>query len=301
MTSEVQCQNSTILQKSGINQAHGTVTVDTVRKKSKCNGKDFISLRTPPPPAVARRNARERNRVKQVNNGFANLRQHIPNYIAAAFESNSGKTGNKKLSKVETLRMAVEYIRSLEKLLSAGDNSPQDLATSVTYPSSTSLDSINYANSLTSPSSEDDNVSSNSTPPPPPLQYVRIIGSDTYHILPTHLLETDRLKLLKLDDALLTNSVLIDDEFKKVTTTDDNLVTSDIYTSDDNSLSPEGFIPVFNIAELSNQNVVIKEEKESIKTNEEMRILCRNLLMLQADADTKAEKQTLNVNELMTW
>lgn len=70
------------------------------------------------PQAVARRNARERNRVKQVNNGFQTLRQHIPEEVAEAFEAaGNGRGTSKKLSKVETLRMAVEYIRSLERVL----------------------------------------------------------------------------------------------------------------------------------------------------------------------------------------
>lgn len=72
------------------------------------------------PASVARRNARERNRVKQVNNGFATLRQHIPAAIASALSpqaSSPGRGASKKLSKVETLRMAVEYIRSLQQLL----------------------------------------------------------------------------------------------------------------------------------------------------------------------------------------
>lgn len=55
--------------------------------------------------AVARRNERERNRVRLVNHGFNALRQHVP------------QTGQKKLSKVETLRSAVEYIRELQELL----------------------------------------------------------------------------------------------------------------------------------------------------------------------------------------
>ncbi|XP_075530149.1 achaete-scute homolog 2-like [Dermacentor variabilis] len=55
--------------------------------------------------AVARRNERERNRVRLVNSGFNALRQHVP------------QTGQKKLSKVETLRSAVEYIRELQQLL----------------------------------------------------------------------------------------------------------------------------------------------------------------------------------------
>ncbi|XP_012279964.1 uncharacterized protein LOC105699504 [Orussus abietinus] len=75
----------------------------------------------PPPVAVARRNARERNRVKQVNNGFATLRQHIPSHVAAGY----GDRG-KKLSKVETLRMAVEYIRGLQRLLAEADGVEYD-------------------------------------------------------------------------------------------------------------------------------------------------------------------------------
>lgn len=60
--------------------------------------------------AVARRNERERNRVKLVNLGFQTLRQHVPNGAAA-----------KKMSKVETLRSAVEYIRALQQLLAEHD------------------------------------------------------------------------------------------------------------------------------------------------------------------------------------
>lgn len=62
--------------------------------------------------AVARRNERERNRVKMVNLGFATLRQHIPNGAK-----------NKKMSKVETLRSAVEYISQLQALLNQVEQS----------------------------------------------------------------------------------------------------------------------------------------------------------------------------------
>uniref|UniRef100_A0A1I8Q416 BHLH domain-containing protein n=1 Tax=Stomoxys calcitrans TaxID=35570 RepID=A0A1I8Q416_STOCA len=77
-------------------------------------------------PSVIRRNARERNRVKQVNDGFLHLRQHIPTAIVA--EISNGRRGigpgaDKKLSKVDTLRMAAEYIRRLKKLIDEVDNS----------------------------------------------------------------------------------------------------------------------------------------------------------------------------------
>jgi achaete-scute complex protein len=62
----------------------------------------------PPVPAkVQRRNLRERNRVKQVNSGFDMLRSHIPSAAK-----------HKKMSKVDTLRHAVEYIQNLQRLLS---------------------------------------------------------------------------------------------------------------------------------------------------------------------------------------
>lgn len=81
---------------------------------------DGPRTKTPIAETVARRNARERNRVKQVNNGFASLRHHIPESIAKCFEEVSTKNSAKKLSKVETLRMAVEYIRQLESMLGNG-------------------------------------------------------------------------------------------------------------------------------------------------------------------------------------
>lgn len=71
--------------------------------------------------SIIRRNARERNRVKQVNDGFAALRKHLPPSVVAALSTNSGRSASKKLSKVDTLKMVVEYIRHLQQLLEEGD------------------------------------------------------------------------------------------------------------------------------------------------------------------------------------
>ncbi|CAB0030570.1 unnamed protein product [Trichogramma brassicae] len=89
--------------------------------------------------SVARRNARERNRVKQVNNGFATLRQHIPDTLASYYASsaNAGNNGggngsgsssasgsksnSKKLSKVEILRIALKYIETMKSLIDEHD------------------------------------------------------------------------------------------------------------------------------------------------------------------------------------
>ena len=85
-----------------------------------------------PPASVARRNARERNRVKQVNMGFAILRQHIPSSFGSSSSRSSSSSGSKsrKVSKVDTLRCAVEYIRSLKEMLDDNENAPSSSASS---------------------------------------------------------------------------------------------------------------------------------------------------------------------------
>ncbi|OQR72878.1 helix-loop-helix protein-like [Tropilaelaps mercedesae] len=57
--------------------------------------------------SVARRNERERKRVQHVNRTFDTLRHHVQGY----------RNANKKMSKVETLRCAAEYIRELRTIL----------------------------------------------------------------------------------------------------------------------------------------------------------------------------------------
>ncbi|XP_029318204.1 achaete-scute homolog 4-like [Cottoperca gobio] len=58
------------------------------------------------PAFIRKRNQRERHRVRCVNQGYARLREHLPQ----EFE-------DKRLSKVETLRAAIEYIKHLQSLL----------------------------------------------------------------------------------------------------------------------------------------------------------------------------------------
>jgi Helix-loop-helix DNA-binding domain len=113
-------------------------------KKRRVSDGSTGKAKSTPGVSVARRNARERNRVKQVNNGFSMLRDHIPPEIADTFEQ-AGRGNAKKLSKVETLRMAVEYIKSLETLLSfdtsndSGSSSPMYNLNNTSTFSETSL------------------------------------------------------------------------------------------------------------------------------------------------------------------
>uniref|UniRef100_A0A6V7LCT4 BHLH domain-containing protein n=1 Tax=Bracon brevicornis TaxID=1563983 RepID=A0A6V7LCT4_9HYME len=150
---------------SNNNVQRGNVIVSTMNTsdlKMQNNKKSRMYQSTPygqvplQPASVARRNARERNRVKQVNNGFATLRQHIPQSVAAALGHNTAGThggaraGSKKLSKVETLRMAVEYIRSLQRQLE--DDSGSEIASvSTPSPASSTCSSSTHNGDLLSP------------------------------------------------------------------------------------------------------------------------------------------------------
>lgn len=128
-------------------QVLGQISMNHQQKKDKkrrVSDGSSGKMKTTPVVSVARRNARERNRVKQVNNGFSMLRDHIPPEIADTFEQ-AGRGNAKKLSKVETLRMAVEYIKSLEQMLSldssndSGSSSPMYMSNNLSTFSESSL------------------------------------------------------------------------------------------------------------------------------------------------------------------
>lgn len=152
--------------------------------------------KTPTPLAVARRNARERNRVRQVNDGFAALRRHIPEEVAAAFENaNSNRGPNKKLSKVETLRMAVEYIRNLECLLNIGhadkENMSRPSMESFPSPASSSPRENSQERSyftLNSPAIDDDDLDDDdldSSLQTNQQSYMELPSSEPFHLVST--------------------------------------------------------------------------------------------------------------------
>ena len=67
------------------------------------------------PAFIRKRNERERERVRCVNDGYAKLRQHLP------FENRE-----KRISKVETLRGAIRYISHLRGLLEGLDSKEKE-------------------------------------------------------------------------------------------------------------------------------------------------------------------------------
>ncbi|XP_016995428.2 achaete-scute complex protein T4 [Drosophila takahashii] len=95
----------------------GRSSSDSVSSASISPGSSPAPYNVDQSQSVQRRNARERNRVKQVNNSFARLRQHIPQSIISDLTKGGGRGPHKKISKVDTLRIAVEYIRRLQDLV----------------------------------------------------------------------------------------------------------------------------------------------------------------------------------------
>lgn len=65
-------------------------------------------------------NARERSRMREINQAFETLRRAVPQ-----MSSHSGS--NEKLTKITTLRLAMKYISTLSAVLTGPDGSHQDL------------------------------------------------------------------------------------------------------------------------------------------------------------------------------
>lgn len=62
------------------------------------------------PALIQKRNERERQRVRCVNQGYTKLRSHLP-------AQDQDQDQDKRLSKVETLRAAIRYIKYLQGLV----------------------------------------------------------------------------------------------------------------------------------------------------------------------------------------
>uniref|UniRef100_A0A8C5QI59 BHLH domain-containing protein n=1 Tax=Leptobrachium leishanense TaxID=445787 RepID=A0A8C5QI59_9ANUR len=97
------------------------------------------------PAYIRKRNERERQRVRCVNEGYARLRQHLPQDMA-----------EKRLSKVETLRAAIGYIKRLQGLLdleslgsSVNENLAENAPHSFLHPAIECNDQVHYLKDAT--------------------------------------------------------------------------------------------------------------------------------------------------------
>lgn len=122
--------------------------------------------------SIQRRNARERNRVKQVNDGFSNLRQHIPNEVIATLTADPsathpGRGVNRKLSKVDTLKLTVEYIRRLQDTLMMADAVQDTSQPTTNHENRVSQQYFEYQPHAERPQSHSSNYPSATTSPAP--------------------------------------------------------------------------------------------------------------------------------------
>ena len=116
---------------------------------STLNQSDFYDIKHEPTVTVARRNERERNRVKLINMTFATLREHLP------YSSENHKS--KKMSKVDTLKAAIDYIRYLQTLI--GDQNDVDAV----LTNNCELDKVTSCSSYPQPITSSPNTSPTST------------------------------------------------------------------------------------------------------------------------------------------
>ncbi|XP_031556663.1 protein atonal homolog 7-like [Actinia tenebrosa] len=95
---------------------------NTPSQKDEENHKTSKRSRTSVPQTVRRhrqlrRNARERERQGRLNSAFDVLRGVIPDYL-------SGKGPERKLTQIETLRLATHYIMALSEMLEEENQKP---------------------------------------------------------------------------------------------------------------------------------------------------------------------------------
>ena len=146
--------------------------------------------------AVARRNARERNRVKLVNDAFDTLRDLIPEDIFDV-KTNNNRAAVKKFNKVQTLNMAAKYIMMMKIVLEseqANDTMTHDLPTSSDNSKCLMEDQASVITMTTPPPEEsastdyeDEEIGSDQTSGGSGevtvfngRQYIRIAGTNTY-------------------------------------------------------------------------------------------------------------------------
>ncbi|CAG0921651.1 unnamed protein product [Notodromas monacha] len=126
--------------------------IETERRRTEPvkKPKESKSKHKPAPLSKYRRknaNARERHRMHEINVAFESLRKVIP-----AFTVDQGKPNNEsQLTKITTLRLAMNYISSLSRMLEdGGDTSPSPGDASM----DSSASSVTDSGSLQSPSPE---------------------------------------------------------------------------------------------------------------------------------------------------
>lgn len=110
------------MRQSSIRKSSVISRQQNVRKEIKTSYKHVPHCQKPT-HIVAKRNARERKRVQTVNDAFALLRKHVPR-----------PSKSNKVSKVAILKVAMEYIQSLQSMIFEHDKMNQRPSHRIPYP-----------------------------------------------------------------------------------------------------------------------------------------------------------------------
>ncbi|KAI1284912.1 Helix-loop-helix protein delilah [Halotydeus destructor] len=107
-----------------------------VEKKRKCPAKKQAKPKQRPAPLSKYRrktaNLRERSRMQELNDGFERLRQAVPAWPTEEAQS----PASDKLTKITTLRLAVNYIAILSNMLNDDNDDYESSASPSSFSSS---------------------------------------------------------------------------------------------------------------------------------------------------------------------
>ena len=111
------------LQKRAETEERGRAAANSRSKRGEGNPGAPRPKQKPPPLSKYRRktaNARERDRMREINAAFETLRRAVP-HTSSVHQNQHDNNGSEKLTKITTLRLAMKYIATLSQALQQSD------------------------------------------------------------------------------------------------------------------------------------------------------------------------------------
>ncbi|CAF3199178.1 unnamed protein product [Rotaria socialis] len=120
---KVNGENQYVISNMNYNSTPYTTSVEPMMtlldsKKKTTRRSKHIPHHLRPQHLVEKRNRRERKRVKDVNQAFVILQALLP---LDTYNNNKEKSNSTRISKVYTLRKAIDYIEALQNILNETD------------------------------------------------------------------------------------------------------------------------------------------------------------------------------------